>query len=330
MNTERGLTFDKIDKKNEKDEFINLIENSGFKIENKRTENGDNVFEIKTHTGDVLFVDFSFPEFDLNNNKLLYSNNPHDTRSTPLKLECETLEFLQLENKYKNVLSDNSPSTLIAKIELLEQIMKNEIKPSLADENIHSSNDILIKKSSACVGQSLISAMILKKVFPSLNIQTITGSVEQVEQMKHQTHSFGHEWIRIQEKNEVVLYDPHYHKIRSYDLNDPTTEDNDPFAKYDIDALPFAKIGAMLGSNSRDTNMKIIAINNEVQGEGLTYKYRVQTNDALSSQIFGSIAGKIRSRGGNLKITNNGISTPFNNQTNSARLLYPIKRIKKE
>ncbi|MFA5961996.1 MAG: hypothetical protein WC848_04915 [Parcubacteria group bacterium] len=330
MGIDQRLTFNRIGGKNEKNKPDALFENSGFKIEKKRTLNGDNIFEIKTHSGDILFVDFSFPEFDLNNDKLFYSNNPPEVRATPLKLECKTFEFLQLENKYKNSLRQNSPSTLIGKIELLEQTMKQEIKSSLANENIRSSNDILIKKSSACVGQSLISSMILKKVFPSLSVQTIAGSTEQVGQMECQTHSFGHEWIRIQEKNEVVLYDPHYHKIRSYDLKNPTTNDNDPFAKYDVDALPFAKIGEMLESESGDTNMKIIAIDNEARGEGLTYKYRVPTDFALYSQIFGSIAGNIRSRGGSLKITNNGISTPIKNQPDSARLLYPIKKINKE
>lgn len=299
------------------DSFTNFLEMRGFKVVESTQTEGEQKTSILVPEGRLHFAT-GFAEIDPHDKKFHYGNNDPEIQGRPLTLDFDSPEFVELVKDFEGTISENDSVEEVVK--QLNNIIQIEIKSDAANEQISKMSDILRRGRSACAGKALIAASVLKASRLNLEAQIIHGASSSFDDKR--SNDIGHDWLRINNGSEVVLYDPYFDHTASYDLSHPGTSQASSFDHYSVGAFAAANIYNQLPSRNLDT--RYIKLVTGINGG----KSAWVTNDrALESQIAGQVDFEIETTApGKLSFRNGGI---FSKRSEAAGYTYPLKDISK-
>ena len=290
----------------------------GYKVLEDFERNGERIARIEIPKGHHIFS-FGFRQVDPKEKRWFHGGNDDMSRreSKPFKFDVDSPEFQKINLEFKSTLSQNEDLKNLVK--KLNDVIQQRVSSYMGYENAHAISEIIRTGKAACANKSILAGTIIRTQFPNLRVETITGYLGKFKDRV--SLPFGHEWLRISDEEACVLYDPMYNKSFYYKFG-TILEPNNPFERYTINALPFAKLYNLIGLNSisilkliktRDGNQDIFIVSDEF---------------TLESQLNGQIEDRIGTNGGVLELTNGNISNETETQ-NGPRLLYPLMHLQK-
>lgn len=302
----------------DKDRYFNMLAENGYQISEDNAEFGEHRLKVSIPKG-WHQIEVEFPYISKTDRRYYYGNLPEHLQERSLILDTDHPEYQKLLNSFLRKVSDHE--NLLKNAQILKNFMSENFRTTSSDEDVHRMSEIIEKRKSACAGLTLISGLLYKDIpsASSITVQEISGSSMQFE--KQRDSSIGHMWLRLTDGKSVVLYDPFYNKFEVYDLSVISADENDPFNKYEIQALG---AGVIIKDAQADQAQGIKLVANRYGNKEAWYNQR----NAHIAQILGHEEYQFHTDGGMLELVNGAIENSRNRQSKtSGRYLTPVNKL---
>lgn len=299
--------------------LINHLESQGIEVIPVE-DDGEQRLSVHCPVG-VYSGAVGLPEIKPSERRYFYGNLPPELQEHALELDINHPAFQRLLGELADTLHGNIHS-VEQLVPALKAIIENNLADDQSDEHVRRLSEIVESGRTACAGMVTIGGLLAKSIAPTLSVTAITGSPLRFRD--EFPLDFSHEWLRIADTKHIVLYDPLYQQLATYDTTSPSVNTNDPFEHYRVYAWGVAPLTA--GRRlSISPNLEAVT---RVGSEG--YELWVAPESSMAVQILGKLPFATKTDGANFVLVNGNIELARNSQNrDSSRRLIPLLELNK-